>query len=195
MIILEQILETSIDLKKLKKILKNKRYQHSLGVAETAYQLGGLFDVELKKVVVAAILHDCAKDLTEEEADIYCTKYKIPLSKTEKSNRKLIHAKIGAVLAKEIFGVKDKEILSAISFHTTGRQAMSVLEKIIYISDFIEPGRGDNEFLAQLRRLSKKNLDATMALILKASLDFLEKTRKPIDPNTKKAYAYYNNVK
>lgn len=182
-----------INIEKLENNLTQKRYEHSLGVAKTAFFLGEIYNVSSKKIIVASMLHDCAKDINNEEFLKYSNKIK--LSKLEKENKQLAHAKIGAYIAKKIYNITDNNILAAISFHTTARPNMSTLEKIIYISDFIEEGRGESKLLRKLRKLAPKDLDTTLFFILKSSLKFLEKNKRVIDSNTQKAYDYYSHRK
>ena len=125
----------------LKTILTEKRWQHSLGVAYSAKILAQLYGEEIEKVEIAAILHDCAKCLEKEQMENYIRKYKIPLDCVEKKEIELVHGRVGAYIAKYEYGVKDEEILSAITYHTTGKENMSKIEKIIYLADFIEPNR------------------------------------------------------
>ena len=103
----------------------------------------------------------------------------------------MIHAKLGAVLAKEKYGIEDEDICHAIKTHTTGTPGMNTLDKIIYIADYIEPHRTDAPNLFVLRKLAFTDLDETMRIILTDSLDYLNTKNKVIDPATKETYEYY----
>ena len=125
----------------LKKELDDNRYQHTLGVMYTAASMAMCYDVDVLKALYAGLLHDCAKCIPNDKKLHLCGKYGFTVSDIERENPSLLHAKLGACLAHEKYGVTDKEIIHAIESHTTGCPAMTMLEKIIYIADYIEPGR------------------------------------------------------
>ena len=117
------------------------------------------------------------------------------VTEVERENPFLLHAKVGACLAKKKYGVKDKDILNAIQNHTTGRPGMSLLEKIVFIADYIEPGRNDAPNLDETRKLAFTDLDRALLKILKDTLDYLESGSKDVDPMTRKTYEYYSMQK
>ena len=119
-------------------------------------------------------------------------KYNISISDIERENPYLLHAKLGAFLAMNKYRVDDKDIVSAILYHTTGRPSMSTLEKIIYIADYIEPNRTKAFNLSEVRRIAFVDLDLTMYLILRDTVEYLKKNPKNIDVMTIKAYEYYD---
>mgnify|MGYP004567336233 FL=1 len=125
----------------LKATLRPKRFRHTLGVAYTAANLAAVHNADEDKALLAGLLHDCAKFYETEEQITLCEKAGIPLTETERLNPALIHGKLGAFYAETKYQVDDEEILSAIRYHTTGHPDMTVLEKIIYLADYIEPGR------------------------------------------------------
>lgn len=125
----------------LSQMISSKRLTHSLGVVESAEKLAKIYNEDINKVQIAAILHDCAKCLSKEEVLHYVEKYGILLDEVEKKEIELSHGIIGAYLAKNIFKISDEYVLSAITYHTTGKEDMSKLDKIIYLADFIEPNR------------------------------------------------------
>ena len=135
--------ETSMDeiRKSLKKELDKSRYEHTMGVMYTAAALAMAHGVDQKKAMLAGLLHDCAKCIPNEEKMELCKKYHIELTQAEIDNPALIHAKLGAFLARKKYHVTDEELLHAILVHTTGEPGMNLLDKIIYIADYIEPGR------------------------------------------------------
>lgn len=110
---------------------------------------------------------------------------------TEAKNPFLLHAKAGAYLAQHKYGIGDEDILNAVRYHTTGRPGMSTLEKIIFIADKIEPGRDHSARLPELRRLAFRDLDRTLAEILKDTLSYLDVGENEIDPMTRRTYDYY----
>lgn len=177
--------------KKLAKKLDAKRYEHSMGVAYTAAALAMAHGGDMIKAYTAGVLHDCAKCLEDKERDELCKKYNVELTKTEIEHPYLIHAKLGAVLAKEKYGVDDVEIASAIRYHTTGRPDMTLLEKIIFSADFIEPGRKPLLCLPLIRSIIFTDLDRAVYLILKQTLIHLEHKGQTIDENSQFACDFY----
>ena len=147
---------------KLNTLLTDHRYTHSLGVVETAVKMAEHFGVDSEKTEIAALLHDCAKQIPHNTQLEMCKEYKIPLDETKEKELGLLHAELGAYMAEHEFGVTDAEILDAIRYHTLGREDMSDLEKILYLADIIEPNRKDFEGLSELRELCFKNLDRAL---------------------------------
>ena len=120
--------------KKLKDSLSKSRFEHTLGVEFTAASMAMKFGADIDRTELAGLLHDCAKCIDDEEKLEECKKYNVQLTTIEKRNPFLIHSKLGAVYAREKYGVDDEEVLSAIRCHTTGKPDMTLLEKIIFIS-------------------------------------------------------------
>ena len=181
----------------LKKELDDNRYQHTLGVMYTAASMAMRYDVDVLKALYAGLLHDCAKCIPNDKKLHLCGKYGFTVSDIERENPSLLHAKLGACLAhekylaKEAYKVCDGEILNAILYHTTGRPDMTMLEKIIYIADYIEPGRRELPNMADVRRLAFQNIDECLYRILKDSLVYLNSRKIAVDPMTQKTYDYY----
>lgn len=186
--------------KQMEKVLEPKRYEHTLGVAYTAATLAMIYGEDADKAMTAGMLHDCAKCIEFQKQLKICEKNNIALSDAEREkDSRLIHAKAGSVLAKEKYGVEDDDILNAISYHTTGRPKMSPLEKIIYIADFIEPGRGAGhrsplkyaQSLMDVRKMAYKNLDEALCKLLGDTLAYLKEEGGTVDLMTQKTYEYY----
>ncbi|MCM1134650.1 MAG: bis(5'-nucleosyl)-tetraphosphatase (symmetrical) YqeK [Clostridium sp.] len=177
--------------KKIKKELDAKRYEHTLGVAYTAAALAMCHHEDIHKAMTAGLLHDCAKCMSNEKKLEICKKNHIKVTEIEKHNPFLLHAKVGSFLAKERYHVHDEDILRAVRSHTTGRPAMSKLEKIIYIADYIEPGRKHAPNLPQVRELAFRSLDDALVRILEDTLNYLQSIESPIDPQTQRTYDYY----
>ncbi len=177
--------------KSLKKELDKSRYEHTLGVMYTAGALAMAHGADLNQAMLAGLLHDCAKCIPNDEKFALCKKYRIELTQAEKDNPALIHAKLGAFLARKKYHVTDEEVLHAILVHTTGEPGMNLLDKIIYIADYIEPGRDKAENLSIVRPLSFKDLDAALCKILGDTLEYLKSTGKEIDALTEQTYQYY----
>lgn len=148
---------------------KPSRFVHTLGVADTAVYLAERYGADRKKSEIAGLLHDCAKELYPG----------------------LLHAPEGAKLAQSEYGIEDEEILDAIRWHTTGRPKMTLLDKIIYVADYIEPNRSQAPNLDEIRRLATEDIDECLYTILKATLAYLKASRISIDPMTEKTYLYY----
>ena len=180
--------------KKVKDAMTKARYEHTLGVEFTAAALAMRYGVSIEKAEIAGLLHDCAKCIDDEDKFDDCKKYKIELTDVEKKNPFLIHSKLGAVYAKKIYGIDDELILLAIRYHTTGRPDMTLLEKIIYIADYIEPGRDKAPNLKEIRKMAFMDIDEAMYLILKDTLSYLDKEDGEKDELTKDTYYFYKNI-
>lgn len=179
----------------LQKRLKTSRFQHTLGVAKTAKDMAEIFNVNPNKAYLAGMLHDCAKNLSDDELLSLCGENNIPVTDSEKEAPYLLHAKAGAYIANTKYGITDEEVLSAITWHTTGKENMSDLEKIIFSADYIEPGRTKQPNLDELRKIAKSDLDLLTFNILKDTVDYLKKQgRMCIDENTLRAYEFYKKI-
>ena len=178
----------------MKNVLDDQRYEHTLGVAYTATALAMCHGVDLDKAFIAGLLHDCAKGLSHEERLRICMQNNLPVSAIERENPSLLHAKVGAYLARTDYHVTDEDVLNAIMYHTTGRPAMGILEKIIYIADFIEPNRRPLRRMEEIRYLAFQDLDAAMLLTVQNVLEYLDATGKRIDDVTRETYEYYKKL-
>ena len=178
----------------LSKELKESRLMHTFGVIDTATALAKAYQADIKKCERAALLHDCAKYMPLEDMIAICERNFVELNDLEKSKDSLLHAKAGACLAYEKYGIKDKEILDAIKYHTTGKPDMSLIEKIIFVSDFIEPGRTHSEKLPMYRMIAMADINLVCMNILKDTLDYLESLNEEFDPLTKETYIFYKDL-
>ncbi|MBE5828676.1 MAG: HD domain-containing protein [Butyrivibrio sp.] len=179
--------------KSLEKELKPDRFDHTLGVAYTAANMAFIHGADVEKALIAGFLHDCAKCMSHEEQIKICEKNKIDISEVERRNHSLLHAKVGMYLARTKYDVYDTDILNAIRWHTTGREDMSLLEKIIYIADFIEPNRKPLEDMETIRQEAYTDIDKCLAHILHNSVIYLKTIGKEIDDATMIAYEYYKD--
>lgn len=178
----------------LSNVLKKKRLMHTVGVRYTAQAMAMCFDEDMEKAGYAGMLHDCAKYLSDNEMLEACRRYKISITEAEKKKPSLLHAKVGQVFAREVYGITDDSILSAIRWHTTGKPAMSTLEKIIYIADYIEPNRRPLPQMEQIRNMAFTDLNKTMYMILASTLSYLEESKEnndAIDKYTIDAFDFY----
>lgn len=142
----------------LKKMLKPDRFIHSQGVAKTAVKLAQMNGENTEKAYIAGILHDAGKNFSYEEMIKMCEKYSIELDDISKTSTALMHAPLSGEIAKDKFSVSDEEILQSIRCHTVGRENMTLLDKIIYIADMIEPNR-DFEGVDEIRKVTFENLN------------------------------------
>lgn len=175
---------------KLSNKLSDHRYIHSLGVVETAVKMARTFGVNEEKAEIAALLHDCAKQIPHNEQLKLCHEYGLETDEIKEKQKGLLHADLGAYIAKAEFGVEDEEILNAIKYHTLAREDMSDLEKILYLADIIEPNREDFEGLESLRRLCFLDLDEALLCGLNLSIAHVEKKSGTLHPQTIKAKEY-----
>lgn len=164
---------------KLIEDIGEKRYKHSLRVAQLAQDLAQIYEVDEEKAYIAGLTHDCAK-YNEEK---YIEKLNIDISTYNVISLKdpVLHSFIGAEVAKKVYNISDKDILDAIRYHTTGKESMTILEKIIFIADAIEPRR-DFEGINNIRDASRKDLDKTMLMLLDSSIIFLISKKAIINP-------------
>ena len=161
---------------KLRQELKPARMEHTAYVLETAIALADRFGGDAKKARVAALLHDCAKYLPEDRLLTYAD--------TEPPILPILHAAAGADYAKTAYGVQDPEILRAIRLHTTGDKGMTLLDKIIYLADMIEPSR-TYEGADVIR--GADSIDEMMRLALSRSIWYIKDGNNPIHPATLRA--------
>jgi len=173
--------------------LDEKRIPHVRGCEQEAVRLAEKWGADTGLAAEAGILHDITKKLKGPEQLILCEEYGIITDADEKSNFKLLHAKTGAAFARDKFGISD-EVYSAIRWHTTGRENMTLLEKIIYIADYIEPTR-DFEGVDELRRLAYEDINAAVLRGLQMSLEELEHRDFSPHENTVKALKWLEEHK
>ena len=186
--------ELSASLKhRVKKALDEKRFDHSLGVAYTCATLAFVHGGDVEQALTAGMLHDCAKCLSHEEKIRICRENHIEITPSEEASPGLLHAKAGAYLAEHEYGVTDEEILSAIRCHTTGKPAMSHLDKLLYVADYIEPNRKMLPHLDEVRKEAYRDLDQCVLMILEHTMTYLKEKAKVLDPVTQETLAYYRD--
>ena len=179
----------------MEKVQDGDRYEHTLGVEYTAAALAMRYGANVRDAQAAGLLHDCAKCLSDKKRLKICENHDIPITKVERKNPFLLHAKAGAYLARKKYGVKNQDILNAIQNHTTGRKGMSLLEKIVFVADYIEPGRKHAPNLDEIRRMAFLDLDRALLKILEDTLNYLEASGGDIDPMTEETRNYYSERK
>ena len=180
---------------KLKNQLDSFRYEHTIGVMYTAGCLAMAYGYSMEKAMLAGLLHDCAKCLSHEERVELCNQHHVDITDSEMTNKSLLHAKAGAILAKQLYNVEVPEILHAICVHTTGEPNMSLLDKIIYVADYIEPGRDKAPNLEYLRKIAYQDINQCIACISFDTLTYLNQQKGAIDPTTQLTYEFYRQYK
>ena len=168
--------------------LKPSRRKHTLGVALTAAKYAAKYKLPERKVILAAALHDVAKNmpLTAPELAGFALQEEVPAP--------VLHQYAGAYVAEHSLGIDDEDVLNAVRYHTSGRPNMSELEKLIFLSDMLEPGR-DFKGIEKLRRALENDLNECMYLSLKHELKYLKRGGGTIYPLTFKAYEYYKGIR
>ena len=174
---------------KLETVLSKKRFVHSINVMNTACALAKKHGVDEEKALLAGLLHDCARYLSNEEALMMCERFGIEVGNITRLQPVLLHGPVGSYVAKEEYGVLDNEICHAIYYHTTGKENMSTLDKIIYVADYIEPGRSFAG-VENVRNQAFKNLDMAMLISLDQGIGHLMVKGALIHPDSISARNY-----
>ena len=172
--------------------LSEKRFKHSEFVVKRAIEYAQIYNVDIEIVKLVAISHDIAKELTNDECKFYINKYNIIFDDVVKINKNLWHSKIGAEICKNEFGFSD-DMVNAVKFHTTGRENMSILEKIIYLADATEESRNYNT--QEYVQYVIDDLDDAMFKVCKWIIGKLVDKEVVIHLDTIKCYNYYNSYK
>lgn len=167
----------------LQKELSKERYVHSIGVMETSINLAKKYGASENKAAIAGLLHDCAKDIPEEEQLKLAIEFGILLDDISATEKVLIHGPLGAKIVEIKFGIKDKEILRAIEIHTTGDENMSLLDKIIYIADYIEPNR-NFPGVEDIRETTFNDLDEGVLKGLNSTIRYILEKNSLLHPKT-----------
>ncbi len=189
----------------IKKNVKSNRYRHIISVEYTCGNLSMNYGKEIEALnkdkeefmqdaLTAGLLHDSAKHIPPAELLKQCQKYKLEITKSEEESPYLLHGKLGAYFAEKQFHVLDNDILNAIRYHTTGRPQMSLLEKIVFVADYIEPNRYKQPNLSEVRQLAYENIDQCVYKICEDTLIYLEEHKKSVDDMTIKTRDYYKNI-
>ncbi len=159
------------------------RYRHTLGVVEVAVKLAKAHGENMEQARMAALLHDCGKHCPPDEAISMLEAIGYIPNEVERHDPMLLHGRIGALVARERFHVTDSHILSAVACHTTGKTGMSRLDKVVYVADYIEPGR-DGDWVHPLRTVAYHDLDDCVVMCADSTLTHVMRKGKPIHPDT-----------
>lgn len=173
----------------VKNALSEKRFRHSEGVVERAIEYAKIYGAKEKEVKLAAIAHDIAKEIPKDEIIKYAEEIGVELDEIEKINLNLLHAKLGAKICKDKYGFTD-DMANAVKYHTTGRENMSLLEKIIYLADATEPGRTYFE-LQYYVDLIKKDIDRGLFEVAKWTIGNITAREGILHLDTVKCYNFY----
>lgn len=177
----------------MQRILPRKRYLHSVAVAHLAASYAVTLGYDPQRALVAGILHDCAKAYSDEQLVADCDHYAISVTEVERRNGFLLHGKLGAYYAKKYYFINDKEILSAIAFHTTGHPKMTDLEKIVFLADYLEPFRTQptTPELNKIRQIAFSDINKAIYLVLKNTMHYLKQSGQEMDMTTAETYEEY----
>lgn len=178
------MVKTDDIIKYLQDNLSDKRYRHSLGVADEAVKLADIYGADREKAYLAGLVHDCAKEIKSDEAlrllkDRYCV---VPDTASVLMPN-LLHGILGAYMARSEFGIEDADIFDAVRYHTTGKANMNLLSRIIYIADFIEPNR-DFDSVDELRALTYRDIDEAIIVGIDFTICDLIKRGQIVHPDT-----------
>lgn len=176
-------------LEKIRVAMKPARFQHVLGVEEAALELADQYGCNLKKASLAALLHDYAKEVEDQVFQELIAKYELEKDLLNWDNN-IWHGVVGAYKIAEDFGLEDEEILQAIQRHTVGAREMTLLDKVLYVADYIEPNR-NFPGVDEARRIAKESLDKAVAFETAQTISYLAKKGIPIYPQTLETYNSY----
>lgn len=166
----------------VKEILSERRFKHSVGTMKTAKELAHIYGENEQDAELAGLIHDVAKEFTRGEIEDYAKAHKIKIDEVEQKQISLMHAKIGANIARARYRANIK-VQRAVLYHTTGNRAMDTFAKIIYVADKIEENRNYDE-VETVRKLAKENLDEAILFIIDFNLQKAIKGRTLIHPDT-----------
>ncbi len=169
------------------------RYAHVLRVARMAAALARAHGVDPRRARLAGLLHDLARLYSDERLLRECGERGMPIDAFERAHPVLLHARLGAELARERFGVDDAGVLSAIRTHTLAAGTMSPLDEVVYLADGLESGRDFPE-RAGLAALARRDLHEAMRGTLASSLAYLQRRGLPVAPQTSAAAATYGVI-
>lgn len=178
---------------KLEQMLSHQKVLHSIRVQEVGESLAATLGVDKQKVSIACLLHDCAKEKSNEELLQLVEKNHLACDFIERQNPSLLHGKVGALVARDVFGVYDQDILNAIQYHTTGREGMHLIEQIVLVADFIEPKRKFSG-IDEIRTLVYNDFGLGLYQVIKKTLLYVVETDRMLHLNTVKALHWIQQI-
>jgi len=176
-------MDNNFIISELKEKLSPRRYEHTLGVMHTAEKLARHYNADVDKCVTAAVLHDCAKDMENNKMIEICNNNGMEIDEFYSYTPDLLHSLAGTIVAKNIYGIHDEEILDSIKYHTTGRWNMSLTEQIVFIADFIEPGR-TMPGVEEIRDMAFNGLDEALFVVVDRTIKHVIFKRALLHPDT-----------
>jgi predicted HD superfamily hydrolase involved in NAD metabolism len=172
----------------IEKHSSDMRKEHINGVINTADDLATRYGADKQKTKLAALCHDLYRGVKDDALNIYVKQLGLPKKYLDNAN--LAHAKIAAEMIKKDFGIEDEDVLNAVRYHTTGRAGMSILEKVIFLADSIEPGR-NYPGVDEIRQVAKTNLDQACLMCLERTIDYINKKGYFLDSDTLDAKEWF----
>ncbi|MDO4393276.1 MAG: bis(5'-nucleosyl)-tetraphosphatase (symmetrical) YqeK [Bacillota bacterium] len=176
----------------LKENLKPSRLEHTYAVADEAVKLAEIYGADPEKARLASLFHDMYRNLSTQALDMYIRQLGIP--DRYKGNLNLAHSKVAAEIMRNNYNIDDEDMINAVSYHTTGRADMSILEKIVFIADAIEPKR-NYPGVDEIREKAYKDIDEAILLALGSTIKYLKAKDAYIDSDTIDAYEYLRSIK
>lgn len=170
--------------------LEPERFNHVLGVVDSAAKLAEAYDGNIEKAVIGAMIHDCAKNMTDEEIMNIVESNGYEADWVSKRSPQLLHGLAGGLIGKNLMGINDGEIFEAVRYHTTGRRNMSLLDKIIYLADYIEPGR-NFPGVEELRKLAFEDIDKAVLAALNNTIAHVIKKGQLLHTDTVDARNFF----
>lgn len=152
--------------------LTDNRFKHSISVRDEAVRLAKHYGCNKEKAALAGLLHDCAKHLKNHEILQEINKRRVNIDEVSLKNPQLMHGLVASFIVSDLMGIKDSDIINAIKYHTTGKSDMSVLEKIIYMADYVEPLR-NFPGVDKLREVVYQDLDKSMLLSFNQTINYV----------------------
>ncbi len=185
-------LDSMIDFLKME--VSERRFIHSLNTMKTAMDLAKRLRADIRKCQMAGLLHDCAKNIIGSRAVDMCSRYGIELDYILRNQTSLLHGYLGKVVAREKFGIVDEEVLNAIANHTMGRPDMSMVEKIVFLADYIEPHRFFPG-VEELRDIAYKDPDLAVVVAIDTTVKKILSKRELLHPRIIDTRNYYISIK
>lgn len=173
----------------LKKNMKQERYIHSINVANVAHSLAKHYGIDENKAELAGLIHDCAKEESYEKLAYYARNCGFPVDEESFQITQILHGPASAYIARQVLGVKDEEILSSIRYHVTGKENMTIMEKIIFIADYIEPGR-KFQGVEKVRTMVYEDIDKALLIAFDQTIMYIIERKMLLHHDTVSARNY-----
>lgn len=173
----------------IKERLSEKRYLHVIGVRDTAAKLAEIYGENKEKAIIAALIHDCAKNVKGDELLRVVRENGYTPDWVEEASPQLLHGRAAGYIAMREMGIEDEAVFNAVTYHTTGRSNMSMLEKIIYVADYIEPAR-NFPGVEELRKVTYTSIDKGVLVALESTIKHVLDKEQLLHNNTIEARNY-----